>query len=234
MYSLPSASKICEPCPRRMKGASPPTERKARTGELTPPGIICSARCCNLRDISVLRAMGSPKGKLVIYGNSEERKRADLAVRGVTPESRQAAEFTGYLQSRNSPATRTGYSDSSTRPSNREGFKDSFGGLRAVLLYFCGQSRLQDGPPSLQIGAHQADQILTQLFGRLHLVIRIHHVQADVVLQDLSHQAVDTAANRGQQHQDVRTLIPGGKRAFDGCELAAYALDAEQKLLFLF
>src|SRR5580692_8320104 len=62
MYSLPSASKICEPCPRTMKGTSPPTERKARTGELTPPGIICSARSCSLRDISVLRAMGSPKG----------------------------------------------------------------------------------------------------------------------------------------------------------------------------
>src|SRR5277367_3639249 len=62
MYSLPSASKMCEPCPRTMNGASPPTERNARTGEFTPPGIICSARCCSLRDISVFRAMGSPRG----------------------------------------------------------------------------------------------------------------------------------------------------------------------------
>src|SRR5579864_6729840 len=38
-----------------MKGASPPTDRKARTGEFTPPGIMLSARCCSFRDCSVFR-----------------------------------------------------------------------------------------------------------------------------------------------------------------------------------
>src|SRR3954452_11046564 len=40
-----------------MKGGSPPTEPKARTGEFTPPGMTCSARFCNLREASTLRVM---------------------------------------------------------------------------------------------------------------------------------------------------------------------------------
>src|SRR5579872_1770791 len=55
MYSLPSASQMREPSPRTIKGGSPPTARKARTGESTPPGITASARFCSLRDCSVLR-----------------------------------------------------------------------------------------------------------------------------------------------------------------------------------
>src|SRR5271168_2759679 len=39
MYSFPSASKMREPSPRAIKSGDPPTPRKARTGELTPPGI---------------------------------------------------------------------------------------------------------------------------------------------------------------------------------------------------
>src|SRR5579859_3735872 len=55
MYSFSSASHTCDPLPRTMNGGSPPTERKARTGEFTPPGIMDSARCCKRRDCSVLR-----------------------------------------------------------------------------------------------------------------------------------------------------------------------------------
>src|SRR5215469_11473997 len=54
MYSFSSASQTCDPLPRKMNGGSPPTERKARTGEFTPPGIMLSARCCRRRDCSVL------------------------------------------------------------------------------------------------------------------------------------------------------------------------------------
>ena len=39
MYTLPSASQICAPRPRLINGGVPPTERNARTGELTPPGV---------------------------------------------------------------------------------------------------------------------------------------------------------------------------------------------------
>src|SRR5579864_5424894 len=61
MYSLPSASHMREPSPRTMNGGSPPTARKARTGEFTPPGIKASARFCNLRDSSKER-MGQADG----------------------------------------------------------------------------------------------------------------------------------------------------------------------------
>ena len=57
MYSFPSASQICEPCPRTMNGASHSTDLNARTGEFTPPGINPSARFCSRRHSSSLRAI---------------------------------------------------------------------------------------------------------------------------------------------------------------------------------
>src|SRR2546422_622278 len=44
MYSLPSASQMWPPWPRWMNSGLPPTARKARTGELTPPGMTFCAR----------------------------------------------------------------------------------------------------------------------------------------------------------------------------------------------
>ncbi len=43
MYSLPSTSMMRDPLPRAMNGGVPPTLRKARTGELTPPGMTLRA-----------------------------------------------------------------------------------------------------------------------------------------------------------------------------------------------
>src|SRR3984893_1928690 len=44
MYSFPSTSQIFAPSARSTKNGSPPTLRKARTGGLTPPGILfCAA-----------------------------------------------------------------------------------------------------------------------------------------------------------------------------------------------
>ena len=51
MYSFPSTSKMWEPWPRAMNGGLPPTERNARTGELTPPGMISSALRNNSSDL---------------------------------------------------------------------------------------------------------------------------------------------------------------------------------------
>src|SRR5713226_4264273 len=65
MYLFWSASQRWDPCPRTKNGGSPPTEPKARTGELTPPGIICSARFCNLREASTLRAMDAVDRALI-------------------------------------------------------------------------------------------------------------------------------------------------------------------------
>src|ERR1039458_8477367 len=103
MYRLPSASHTCAPRPRTRNGGVPPTERKARTGELTPPGMSRSARVCNARDLSRLRAMVrySPFGirsSLFAFRSSlsgfqpktEEfiRVNAEEVVRKITGESR--------------------------------------------------------------------------------------------------------------------------------------------------
>src|SRR6516225_7027779 len=44
MYSRPSTSHTRLPLARAMKRGVPPTARKARTGEFTPPGVVCWAR----------------------------------------------------------------------------------------------------------------------------------------------------------------------------------------------
>src|SRR5579862_1144580 len=54
MNSFSSASHMCEPLPRTINRGSPPTERNARTGEFTPPGIMLSALNWRRRDCSVL------------------------------------------------------------------------------------------------------------------------------------------------------------------------------------
>src|ERR1039458_4261832 len=45
MQRLPSASVRYAPAADSTKGGAPPTARKARTGEFTPPGKKRSARC---------------------------------------------------------------------------------------------------------------------------------------------------------------------------------------------
>src|SRR5215468_1101907 len=57
MYSLPSTSQMWAPSPRPMNSGSPPTERKARTGELTPPGIDFWARSNRVLDLFVVFAI---------------------------------------------------------------------------------------------------------------------------------------------------------------------------------
>src|SRR5215212_266278 len=51
MWRFPLASQKYAPCARCTKRGVPPTARKARTGEFTPPGMSCLARSksCALR-----------------------------------------------------------------------------------------------------------------------------------------------------------------------------------------
>src|SRR4051812_21965146 len=53
MWRRPSASQKYAPCARCTKRGVPPTARKARTGELTPPGMMRRARAnsCWLRSV---------------------------------------------------------------------------------------------------------------------------------------------------------------------------------------
>src|SRR6516225_4137535 len=80
MYWLPSASQTCGPSPRTKKGGSPSTERKARTGEFTPPGMNCSARFCSARDWSKFRGMVSKSFFLKALGESWEPWGANLGI----------------------------------------------------------------------------------------------------------------------------------------------------------
>src|SRR3990170_6760526 len=56
MKEFPSASVIVDPFAFAMKRGVPPTERKARTGELTPPGItFCASRNSFLETVVFIR-----------------------------------------------------------------------------------------------------------------------------------------------------------------------------------
>jgi hypothetical protein len=59
-------------------------------------------------------------------------------------------------------------------------------------------------------------------------------MQPDVIFQDFRHQAVDAAANRGQQHQDIGALVTVSDRALDRGNLPAHAFDPGKQLLFFF
>src|SRR5690242_8031214 len=96
-----------------MNGGSPPTEPKARTGELTPPGINCSARFCNRRETSSLRDKEfAPR----THQYSSQRYRTDTPYgydsgrrRGVCPPLVRILKFTGNSCACNNPATRDNY-----------------------------------------------------------------------------------------------------------------------------
>src|SRR5579862_136684 len=140
MYSFSSASQMCEPLPRTINGASPPTDRNARTGEFTPPGIMLSARCCRRRDCSVLRE--------VVDGIESSRPLQPTKVRKLrerrcqqigSTQSTTIAAPNGLNSSDIHPfATPMQYLDStvgsSSYPSNREGLEGQSRGLRTVLF----------------------------------------------------------------------------------------------------
>jgi hypothetical protein len=56
-------------------------------------------------------------------------------------------------------------------------------------------------------------------------------VLADVVFEDLGHEAVDAATDVGEQHKDIGAVGVSAVGALDGIDLAANALDAGEKFL---
>src|SRR5258708_37240596 len=89
MYSRPSSSTRCAPCPSRKKTGVPPTARNARTGELTPPGISCCERSKRARLRSCITAF-SRCG----FVEARERARGALDV-GRLEERRDHGEQVG-------------------------------------------------------------------------------------------------------------------------------------------
>jgi hypothetical protein len=139
---------MCEPLPRTINGGSPPTERNARTGEFTPPGIMLSARCCRRRDCSVLRdvvdAIESSR-----HGVSNQKEK------NVTDRTNQPTTIAAPTNSNSSDIHRSAIPlqhrpsnvSPSSYPSNREGFEGQSRGLRTVLFAFAafvGRTLLSD------------------------------------------------------------------------------------------
>src|SRR5437867_13199124 len=75
MYSLPSTSIRRAPEPRAKNSGSPPTALKARTGELTPPGISWRALSNRLRDSVPIDGRG-PRVRIDAAGGGSPREQA--------------------------------------------------------------------------------------------------------------------------------------------------------------
>jgi hypothetical protein len=58
-------------------------------------------------------------------------------------------------------------------------------------------------------------------------------VLADVVFEDLGHEAVDAAADVGEEHEDVGAVRVAAEGALDSVDLTADALDAGEEFFVL-
>jgi hypothetical protein len=61
----------------------------------------------------------------------------------------------------------------------------------------------------------------------------LHHVLADVVFEDLAHEAIDATADVGEEHEDVGAVGVAGEGALDGVDLAANAFDTGKEFFVL-
>ena len=59
----------------------------------------------------------------------------------------------------------------------------------------------------LQIGAHEADEVLSQFFGRLGSAVGMGNVQANVIFKDLRHETVYSTTDRRQQHEYIDAFV---------------------------
>jgi len=88
---------------------------------------------------------------------------------------------------------------------------------------------------SLQIGMHHIDQLVRGVrIECARILLRVDEVGADVVLDDLSHQAGNAAADASDHMHDALAFHLVGEGALDCFNLAADASNAGQQLLFLF
>jgi hypothetical protein len=67
----------------------------------------------------------------------------------------------------------------------------------------------------------QVDEVLGYLLRGERGLARLHHVLADVVFEDLGHEAVDAAADVGEEHEDIGAIGIAAEGALDGIDLTA-------------
>src|SRR5580704_12593973 len=127
---------MCDPLPRTINSGSPPTDRNARTGEFTPPGIMLSARCCRRRDCSVLRDVvdGIEPSRSGMKNVKEKNLSASNQLQPITiaaPANPNSSDIHRSAIPLQHPVSTL---RSSSYPSNREGFEGQSRGLRTVLF----------------------------------------------------------------------------------------------------
>ncbi|HXP10021.1 MAG TPA: hypothetical protein VN828_16070 [Acidobacteriaceae bacterium] len=84
-----------------------------------------------------------------------------------------------------------------------------------------------------EVSADEVDEVLGYFLRGERGATGLHHVLADVVFEDLGHEAVDTAADVGEEHEYVGAISVAAEGALDGVDLTADALDAGEKFFVL-
>src|ERR1700687_2248200 len=86
----------------------------------------------------------------------------------------------------------------------------------------------------LQVCLDYVDQLFGSASAGAAFTVRIDDVDADVILDDLRHQAVHRAARGDDEMKDFGASFFFVDRAFERFDLAAHAADSVQELGFLF
>ena len=84
-----------------------------------------------------------------------------------------------------------------------------------------------------EVGADEIDEVLGYFLRGERGATGLQHVLADVVFEDLGHEAVDTAADVGEEHEDVGAVSVAAEGALDGVDLTTDALDAGEEFFVL-
>jgi hypothetical protein len=84
-----------------------------------------------------------------------------------------------------------------------------------------------------EVGADEVDEVLGYFLRGERGAAGLHHVLTDVVFEDLGHEAVDTAADVGEEHEDIGAVGVAAEGALDGVDLTADALDAGEEFFVL-
>src|SRR5512139_3257508 len=94
MKVFPSTSRTVAPFARSMNSGVPPTERKARTGEFTPPGISVFASANSLLEVFVF---SGATGASCLLEGGVDRGRAEIVPTPPPAVSRKSVGNPGVL-----------------------------------------------------------------------------------------------------------------------------------------
>jgi DNA-binding response OmpR family regulator len=156
---------------------------------------------------TTLRASLDREPALIILDEADYLKR--LSILGSLNSIRKIVLSARTAEGEKVQALESGADDYITKPFSAREFVAR---LRAVLR--TAQTQLPANNvlgcgthPSLQISAHQVNQIFGEFCRRRGILVWGQHVQADVIFEYFRHQAVDATTNVRQQHEHIRAII---------------------------